>query len=143
MPFNSCRVLIQGRSLALAPKKSVALQAGQAPSPDVAPISGRSGTNVAASSAGQAPPAVAPMPSAGQADAGADGAPSRVTEQMAAKVTPPPMSERTELPLELVAPSVVGAAPQVEAPTSQAQVTATVMSQAQPDAATVVSEETT
>ena len=105
--------------MALAPEKSVALQAGGTPSPDVAPISGRSGADVVASSAGLALPAVAPMPSAGQIDAGADGAPLGVAEQTTVEVTPPPTSERTELSPALVAPSVVGAAPQVKAPTSQ------------------------
>ena len=36
-------------------------------------------------------------------------------ESAAAEVIPPPTSERTELPLALVAPSVVGAAPQIKA----------------------------
>ena len=75
MPFNSCKVLTQGHSLALAPKKSVALQAGWALSPDVAPILGRSGADVAASSADQAPPM-----SVGEACTGAEEASSGVTE---------------------------------------------------------------
>ena len=108
MPFNSCRVLRRGRSLALAPNKSVALQAGWAPSPDVAPVLGRSRAIVVASLAGQAPPVVAPVPSASQADVRAEEASSRVTEHMAVEVIPPPTSERTEPPLALVAPSVVG-----------------------------------
>ena len=141
MPFNSYRVLRRGRSLALAPKKSITIQARRGPSPNVAPVSCRSGADVAASSAGQAPPAVAPVPSAGQADVGAEGAPSGVTEQMAAEVIPLPTSKRTELPLALVAPSMVGATPQVEAPMSQVEVAATVTSQAQPNAAMVVPEE--
>ena len=101
--------------MALAPKKSVALQAGWTSSPDVAPILGRSRVDVAASSADQALPTVAPMPSAGQVDAGADGAPSGVTKQTTAEVTPPPMLEQAELLPMLVAPSVVGVTPQVEA----------------------------
>jgi len=48
--------------LALAPKKSIALQAGWVLSPDVAPVSGRSVADVVASLAGQAPHAVAPVP---------------------------------------------------------------------------------
>ena len=75
MPFNSCRVLRRGRSLVLVPKKSVALQVGQALSPDVAPVSGRSGADVAASSIGQALPAVVPVTLVGQAGAGAKEAP--------------------------------------------------------------------
>ena len=97
--------------MALELKKNVPLQAGWAPSPDVAPISGRSGADVVASSASQAPPTVAPVPSAGQADAGAGGAPSGVVEQTTAEVTPLPTSEQMELPLVLVAPSVVGVVP--------------------------------
>ena len=128
MPFNSCRVLRRGRSLVLAPKKSVALQAGHAPSPNVAPVSGRSGADVAASLVGQVPPAVAPMPSAGQADARAEEAPSGVIEQTAMEVILPPTLERTELSLTLVVPFVVGAAPQAEALALQVEVAMTVTS---------------
>ena len=118
MPFNSCRVLRQGRSLALVPKKSVALQAERVLLPDAAPISGRSGADFAVLSAGQAPPTVAPVPSVGQAGAGAEEAPSGVIEQTTVEVNPSPTLERTELPPALVAPPMVGAAPQVEAPVS-------------------------
>ena len=72
---------------------------------------------------------VAPVPSAGQADAGAGGAPSGVVEQTTAEVTPLPTSEQMELPLVLVAPSVVGASPQAKALASQAEVAMTMMSQ--------------
>ena len=116
--------------MALAPKKSVALQAGRAPSPDVAPVSGRSGADVATSSAGQAPPAVAPVPFVGQAGTRAEEAPSGVAEQTTAEVTLLPTLERTEPPLALVVPFVVGAGPQAKAPASQAEVAATVTSQA-------------
>ena len=54
-----------GTSLALAPKKSVALQARRGPSPDVAPISDKRGAGVTALLADQAPPIVVPMPSVG------------------------------------------------------------------------------
>ena len=114
----------------LVPKKSVALQAGWAPSPDVAPILGRSGADVAASSTGQAPPAVAPVPSARQAGTGAKEASSKVAKHVAAEVILPPSSEQTEPSLALVAPSTMGAAPQAKAPASQAEVAATVPSQA-------------
>ena len=97
--------------MAVAPKNSIAIQARWGPLPDVAPISSRSGADVVASSAGQATPMVAPVPSVGQADAGAEGAPSEVAEQPATKVIPLPTSERMELPLALVVPSVVGMAP--------------------------------
>ena len=83
---------------------------------------------------------VAPVPSASQADVRAEEASSRVTEHMAVEVIPPPTSERTEPPLALVAPSMVGAAPQAEAPASQMEVAMTVTSQGQLDAATMVSE---
>ena len=61
-------------------------------------------------------------------------------EQTTAVATTLPTLVRTGLPPALVAPSAVGAAPQVEAPASQAEVAATAPSQEQPDAATVVSE---
>ena len=79
--------------MALVPKKGVALQAERVSSPDVAHVSGRSEADVAALSTGQASPAVMPVPSAGQADAGAGGAPSGVVEQTTAEVTPLPTSE--------------------------------------------------
>ena len=81
------------------------------------------------------------MPSMGQANAEVEEAPSGVAEQTAAEVIPPPMLERTELPLALVAPSVVGTTPQAEAPASQAEVAMTVTSQAQSYTAAVVPEE--
>ena len=80
--------------MAVAPKKSVAIQARRGPSPNVAPVLGRSGADVAASSASQAPPAVAPMPSEDQADAGAKGAPVEFTEQPAMKAIPLPTSKQ-------------------------------------------------
>ena len=83
---------------------------------------------------------MAPVPSVGQADTGADGAPLGVAEQTTAEVTPPPTLERTELSLALVAPSVVGAVSQAKAPVSQAEVAMTMTSQVQLDAAMVVSE---
>ena len=124
--------------MALAPKKSVALQVRQRPSADVAPISGGSGSGATASPAGEVPLAVAPVPSVGQASVGAEGAPSEVVEQPVIEAIPLLMSERMELPLTLVAPTVVGATPPVEALPTQAEVGATATSQAQPDAATVM-----
>ena len=102
----------------LAPKKSVALQAGGISSLDITPILGRSGTDVAASLAGQVPPAVVPAPSVGQAGAGAKEAPSGVAKQTTVEVTPLPTLERTGLLPALVAPSIVCAAPQVKASAS-------------------------
>ena len=88
--------------------------------PDVAPVSGSSGADVAAPSAGQALPTMVPMPSVGQAGAGAEEAPSGVTEQTTAEVTPPPTLVWTELSPVHVVPSVVGVTPQVKALASQA-----------------------
>ena len=119
--FNFCRIMRRVHSLALTPKKSVALQAERVPSPDIAPVSGKSGANVAVLLAGQAPSAVAPMPLVGQAGARAEEAPSGGVEQTTTEVTPLPTLEWTEQPPVLVAPSVVGAASQVEAPMSQAE----------------------
>ena len=97
--------------------------------PDVTPVSGRSGADVAASSADLAAPAVAPTPVV-------------VVEQaaVAVAVTPPSSSERMEPPPVLVASSLAGAAPQAEGPASPAKVVATAPNQEQPDAATLVSE---
>ena len=127
--------------MVLVPKKSVTLQAERVSSPDVAPISGRIGADLAASSASQAPPVVVPMPLAGQVDTGAEGAPSEVAEQLAMEVIPLLTSERAKLSLTLVAPSVVGVAPPVKAPLTQTEVAMIVTSQAQPDATTVVPED--
>ena len=49
---------------------------------------------------------------------------------MAAEVIPPPTLERIELPHALVAPSVVGAAPQAKALVLLAEVPTTMTSQA-------------
>ena len=84
---------------------------------------------------------VAPMPSAGQTVAGAEGTPKAVAEQPATEVILLPMLEQTKMPLTLVALSVVGTAPLVKAPPTQTEVVMTVASQAQPDVATVVPEE--
>ena len=65
--YNVRRWVRWGTSLALAPKKSVALQAMRGLSPDVAPVLGESGAGIIASSADQAPPAAVLVPSAGQA----------------------------------------------------------------------------
>ena len=110
---------------------------------DVAPISGKSGANIAALLAGQAPSVVVPMPLVGQVDAGAIGAPLEVAEQPVTEVILLPTSERTELPLVPAAPTVVGATPPVEALPMQAEVATTVTSQALSDAAAVVPEDAT
>ena len=57
-----CRFLWTGHPLGLAPKKSLALQAGQMASPGVTPVSGRSGADVGAALADPKAPLVAPTP---------------------------------------------------------------------------------
>jgi len=81
MLFVPCSVGRQRNPLALAPKKSVALQARQQPLAGAVPVLGESGASATASSAGQALPMVAPVPSAGRADAAAQGASSEVVVQ--------------------------------------------------------------
>ena len=58
-----CRFLQTGHPLGLAPKKSLAIQAGQMASPGVTPVSGRSGADVGAALADPTAPMVAPMAS--------------------------------------------------------------------------------
>ena len=55
-------------------------------------------------------------------DTEAKGAPSKVAEQPVTEVILLPTSERTELPLALAAPTVVGATPPVEALPTQVEV---------------------
>jgi len=81
MLFVPCSVGRQRNPLALAPKKSVALQARQQPLAGAVPVLGESGASATASSARQALPTVAPVPSAGRADAAAQGASSKVVVQ--------------------------------------------------------------
>ena len=57
-----CRFLQTGHPLGLAPKKSLALQAGQTASPGVTPVSGRSGADVGDALADPTAPMVAPTP---------------------------------------------------------------------------------
>ena len=99
--------------MALAPKKSIALQTRRQPSAGVSPISGRSSISMTAS-----PPTEAPVPLAGQVDTRAQGMPLEVVEQSVTVVIPLSTAGRTELPTVLVAPTVVGATPPVEAPTT-------------------------
>ena len=133
MLFVPCSVGRQRNPLALAPKKSVALQARRQPLAGAMPVSGGSGASAIASSAGQALPTVAPVPSAGWAYAGVQGAPSEATEQPTMAAIPLPTTGRMGLPTALVAPTVagvtqpVGATPtQVEAATGGPQPGATV-----------------
>ena len=99
-----------GTSLALAPKKTVALQARRGPPPDVAPISGESGASVIASLASLAPPAVVPVPSVGQAINETKEVPIEVAAQPTTKVMPLPTLGRAELSVVPVASTTAGAA---------------------------------
>ena len=80
MFFVPCSFSRQRNPLAMAPKKSIAVQLGWQPSTSVVPILDESGANVTTSPAGKAPPTVVPMPLAGRVDVGFQGAPSEVME---------------------------------------------------------------
>lgn len=116
--------------MALAPKKSIALQVRKQPSVDVAPISGGSSAGVTTSSTDHAPPMVASVPSVGQVGARADGTPSEVTEQPAMEVILLPTMGQMELSTALVAPTMVGATPLIEAPLMETEVVATMIGEA-------------
>ena len=109
MFFIPCSVDRQWNPLALAPKKSIALQLRRQPSVGIVPISGISGASVTTSPDGQTPPTVAPVPSAGWADVGVQGAPLEVMEQLVMAAIPLPMAGWTGLPTALMALTVVGA----------------------------------
>jgi len=79
MFFVPCSISRQWNPLVLVPKKSITLQSRQQSSTGVAPVLGGCGASVIASSDGQTPPMMAPMPSAGHADVGAEEVPSKVT----------------------------------------------------------------
>ena len=114
--------------MVLVPKKSVALQARRRLSVDVAPVLGGGGASATVSPANEAPLTVAPVPLVGQVGAGAEGAPSKVTEQPVMELILLPMSGQMDLLLALVAPTAVSAALPVEAPSMQAEVAATMIS---------------
>ena len=105
---NVGRQVRRGTSLALAPKKSVALQARLESSPDIAPVSSESGASVTASSTGQASPVVVPMPSAGQAVGEAEGEPSEIAEHLALEAISLPTLGRSELPATLIVSTTAG-----------------------------------
>ena len=90
------------------------------------PISGGSGTSVTASLAGQAPPMVAPVPSAGRANMGVQGAPSEVMEQPVTTAIPLPIVGQMGLSSALMAPTVVGTTQPVVNPPTQVEVVAAV-----------------
>ena len=79
------------------------------------------------SPAGQALPMVAPMPLVGRVDAGAQGMPSEVVEQLAMAAIPLSMTERTGLQSALMAPTMVGVAQSVMTPPMQVEVVAAVI----------------
>ena len=72
------------------------------------PVSGGRGASATASLAGQALPTVAPVPSVGRVDAGAQEMPSEVAEPSAMEVILLPMMGRTGLSTALMAPTVAG-----------------------------------
>ena len=98
----------QRNPLALAPKKSVALQLRRQSSVGAVPILGRSSASVTTSLVSQALPIMAPVPSVGRVDAGAQGAPSEVVEQPVMAAIPLSMMGWMGLPTALVAPTMVG-----------------------------------
>ena len=108
--YSVVRWVKRGTSIALAPKKTVAHQARWGPPPDVAPILGKSGASIIASSAGLAPTMVVPMPSVGQAIGEAEEEPLEVAAQPATEVTPTPTLERAVLSAAPIASTTVGAA---------------------------------
>ena len=113
--------------MALAPKKSVALQARRQPSAGVMPVSCGSDGSVTASLVSQVPPMVAPVPSVGRADKGAQGTPLEVVEQPAMVAIPLPTTGRTGLPAALAMPKMAGATQPVRTPPTHAEVAATVI----------------
>ena len=141
MFFVSCSTRRQRNPLVLAPKKSVALQARWEPSAGAAPILGGSDVSVTTPLARQVLPTVAPVPSAGWANVGGQGAPSEVTEQSAMVATPLPMTGRTELPTVLMVPTTVGAMQPVMTPPTQVEVAAAVTGRLQLGAIVVALEE--
>ena len=99
----------RGTSIALAAKKTIALQARRGPPPDVAPILGESGASVIASLTSLAPPTVVLVPSVGQAVGKAEAAPSEVAAQPVMEVMPLPMSGRAELSSAPIVLTMAGA----------------------------------
>ena len=79
------------------------------------------------SSAGEALLMVAPVPSVGQAGTRARGTPLEIIEPPATEVIPLSTMGQPELPLVLVAPTVVGAIMPIEAPLTQAKVAVAMM----------------
>ena len=116
MVFVPCSIGRQRNPLALAPKKSIALQSRWQSSAGVASILGGSGASVTTSLASQALPTVAPLLSVGWADVGIQGAPSEVTKQPVMATILLPTARRTGLPTTVVALTVAGAMQPVVTP---------------------------
>ena len=93
----------------LAPKKSVALQAGRQSSVGIAPILSGSGAGVTASLTGQVLPTMTPVPLTRQVGVGDRGTPSEVAEQPVMEVIPLPTTGLTRLLAMLVVSTVAGA----------------------------------
>ena len=109
MFFIPCSVGRQLNPLVLALKKSVALQLRRQLLAGVTLILGGSSTSVTTSSASQMLPTVALVPSVGQADMGAQRAPSEVTEERAMVVILLPTIGQIGLLTMLVVLTMVGA----------------------------------
>ena len=82
---------------------------------------------MAASSVGRMLPIVAPVPSVGWADVGAQGTPSEVTKRPAMAVIPLPSTWQMGLPTTLVAPTVVGVTQLVMTPPMRVEVATAVI----------------
>ena len=95
--FYSAGGLVRwGTPIALAPKKTLALQVRRGPPFDVAPVLGESEAGATASLVGLAPPVMVTAPSVGQAINAAEGLPSEVAAQPVMEVIPPSASEQVE-----------------------------------------------
>ena len=84
---------------------------------------------------------MAPVPSVGRADAGAQGTPLEVVEQLAMATIPLPTMGRTGLPTALEASIVVGTTQSVRTLLMQVEVAATVTGRSQPGAIVAAPEE--
>ena len=87
----------RGTPIALAPKKTLALQARRGPPSNIALVPGESGASATASSIGLAPPVMVPTPFVGQAIGVVEGSPSGVAPQPVTKAIPPLALEQAKL----------------------------------------------
>ena len=130
----------RGTSIALAPKKTIALQARWGPPQDVTPTLSKSRAGVIASLAILVLPVVVLVPSAGQAIGKAKEVPSEVAAQPVTKVMPPPTSGRAELSVAPVASTMVGTTQLDEIPPMEGEVMVAMMDGSQPEAMVATSE---